>query len=107
MGVNKDTVIRLAVVGGQHAQQVHDEAVAFSPQTREVQFDEKWSFVGKKEKHCDPDEPADGARGQLGPCGLRPGKSPGRECSAGQADGGGEGRTSWCRTSGSGRAASS
>jgi IS1 family transposase len=25
----------------------------FPPQTREVQFDEKWSFVGKKEKHCD------------------------------------------------------
>jgi hypothetical protein len=24
-----------------------------------VQFDEKWAFVGKKEKHCDPDEPAD------------------------------------------------
>jgi IS1 family transposase len=26
----------------------------FPPQTREVQFDEKWSFVAKKEKHCDP-----------------------------------------------------
>jgi IS1 family transposase len=25
----------------------------FPPNTREVQFDEKWSFVGKKEKHCD------------------------------------------------------
>ena len=31
VGVNKDTVIRLAVVAGQHAQQVHDELVAFSP----------------------------------------------------------------------------
>ncbi len=29
----------------------------FPPQTREVQFDEKWSFVTKKEKHCDPDDP--------------------------------------------------
>jgi IS1 family transposase len=28
----------------------------FPPKTREVQFDEKWSFVGKKEKHCDPDD---------------------------------------------------
>jgi len=28
-----------------------------------VQFDEKWSFVGKKEKHCDPDEPADAQQG--------------------------------------------
>lgn len=31
----------------------------FPPKTREVQFDEKWSFVGKKEKHCDPDNPDD------------------------------------------------
>jgi hypothetical protein len=31
----------------------------FPPQTREVQFDEKWSFVAKKEKHCDRDDPAD------------------------------------------------
>jgi hypothetical protein len=31
----------------------------FPPDTREVQFDEKWSFVGKKEKHCDRDDPAD------------------------------------------------
>src|SRR5262249_60485362 len=31
----------------------------FPPATREVQFDEKWSFVGKKEKHCDPDDPGD------------------------------------------------
>jgi IS1 family transposase len=25
----------------------------FPPETREVQFDEKWAFVQKKEKHCD------------------------------------------------------
>ena len=31
VGVNKDTVVRLAVVAGQHAQNVHDELVAFSP----------------------------------------------------------------------------
>src|SRR5215471_17069493 len=31
----------------------------FPPRTREAQFDEKWAFVAKKEKHCDPDEPAD------------------------------------------------
>jgi IS1 family transposase len=35
----------------------------FPPQTREVQFDEKWSFVGKKEKHCDPLNPADAWQG--------------------------------------------
>ena len=28
-----------------------------------MQFDEKWSFVGKKEKHCDPENPADVERG--------------------------------------------
>ena len=35
----------------------------FPPQTREVQFDEKWAFVGKKEKHCDPDDPDDARQG--------------------------------------------
>lgn len=28
-----------------------------------MQFDEKWAFVGKKEKHCDPDEPTDAEQG--------------------------------------------
>ncbi len=28
-----------------------------------MQFDEKWSFVGKKEKHCDPDDPVDALQG--------------------------------------------
>lgn len=31
----------------------------FPPATDEVQFDEKWSFVGKKEKHCRPGHPDD------------------------------------------------
>jgi len=31
VGVNKNTVIRLAVLAGQHAQNLHDEFVAFSP----------------------------------------------------------------------------
>ena len=35
----------------------------FPPQTREVQFDEKWSFVYKKQEHCDPLDPADAQRG--------------------------------------------
>jgi len=35
----------------------------FPPKTREAQLDEKWSFVGKKEKHCDPDEPQDAQQG--------------------------------------------
>ena len=28
-----------------------------------MQFDEKWSFVAKKEKHCDPDKAADRQQG--------------------------------------------
>lgn len=30
----------------------------FPPRTREVQFDEKWAFVAKKEQNRDPDDPA-------------------------------------------------
>ncbi len=32
---------------------------AFPPCTREVQFDEKWAFVYKKQKNCDPTDPDD------------------------------------------------
>lgn len=35
----------------------------FPPRTREVQFDEKWSYVAKKEARCDPDDPEDDRRG--------------------------------------------
>jgi transposase-like protein len=31
VGVNKNTVVRLALVAGQQAQEIHDELVAFSP----------------------------------------------------------------------------
>jgi hypothetical protein len=50
-------------MAGQHARDTHDELVAFSPHTREVQFDEKWSFVAKKQKNCDPTDPADDHKG--------------------------------------------
>jgi IS1 family transposase len=36
---------------------------AFPPDTREVEFDEKWAFVGKKEKHCNRDDPGDDFQG--------------------------------------------
>jgi IS1 family transposase len=35
----------------------------FPPETREVQFDEKWSFVFKKEKNCDRTNPDDAHHG--------------------------------------------
>jgi transposase-like protein len=31
VGVNKNTVVRLAVLAGQHAKELHDDVVAFSP----------------------------------------------------------------------------
>ena len=37
--------------------------LALSPEMREVQFDEKWTFVAKKEKNCDPTDPADNHKG--------------------------------------------
>jgi hypothetical protein len=33
--------------------------VAFSPDTREIQLDEKWVFVAKKQHSCDPTNPDD------------------------------------------------
>ena len=35
----------------------------FPPKTTEVQFDEKWAFVGKKEKHCNDNDPAGSQHG--------------------------------------------
>jgi IS1 family transposase len=36
---------------------------SFPPLTCEVQFDEKWAFVGKKAKNCDPDNSDDDFQG--------------------------------------------
>ncbi len=38
----------------------------FPPQTREVPFDEKWSYVAKKEKNGAPEEPSDRQQGDNG-----------------------------------------
>jgi IS1 family transposase len=38
-------------------------SLLFPPQSEEIQFDEKWDFVYKKEKHCDENNPADAHRG--------------------------------------------
>lgn len=35
----------------------------FPPRTNEIQFDEKWAFVYKKERHCDPRDALDRHRG--------------------------------------------
>src|SRR3954454_4950267 len=46
--LNRGTVGRLSRLAGEQARDLHDELGAVSPRTREVQFDEKWSFVTKK-----------------------------------------------------------
>lgn len=61
--VHPDTVSRYIRAAGAQAEAAHDELVARSPSTREVQMDEAWSFVAKKEKNCDEDEPDDQFRG--------------------------------------------
>ena len=57
--VHPDTVTRYTRAAGAHARAAHDELVARSPETREIQMDEAWSFVAKNEKNCDEDEPED------------------------------------------------
>jgi IS1 family transposase len=61
--VHPDTVSRYIRAAGEGARAAHDELVARSPETREIQMDEAWSFVAKKEKDCDDDEPDDRFRG--------------------------------------------
>src|SRR3954466_6383541 len=53
VAVHPDTVSRYRHAAGEHATNLHNDLVAHSPETRELQMDEKWSFVAKKEKHCD------------------------------------------------------
>jgi IS1 family transposase len=61
--VHRDTVSRYSRATGEHSRAAHDELVAHSPETRELQMDEKWSFVAKKEANCDEDDPQDRFRG--------------------------------------------
>jgi hypothetical protein len=51
-----DTFSRAA---GRHAPAAQDVLVAHSPEARELQMDEEWSFVARKEKNCDEDDPED------------------------------------------------
>jgi IS1 family transposase/transposase-like protein len=61
--VHPDTVSRYGRAAGDHARAAHDDLVAHSPETRELQMDEKWSFVAKKQANCDEDGPEDQFRG--------------------------------------------
>ncbi len=61
--VHPDTVSRYTRAAGAQARAAHAELVARSPATREIPMDEAWSFVAKKEKNGDEDEPDDRFRG--------------------------------------------
>jgi transposase-like protein len=62
VGASKDGVTSLALRLGLHARALHDER-AVDLTVTEAQFDEKWAFVGKKQKHCDPSNPEDEGQG--------------------------------------------
>ena len=61
-GASKAGVTSIAIRLGLHARAVHDERVR-DLEVNEAQFDEKWAFVGKKEKNCDPAAPEDQDKG--------------------------------------------
>lgn len=55
--VDKNTVTRYSRLAGKHGLNPTMSSWPFPPQTKEVQFDEKWSFVGKKEEPSDSHDP--------------------------------------------------
>src|SRR3954464_16085262 len=61
--VHPDTVSRYSRAAGEQAHAAHEDLVGHSPETREIQMDEAWSFVAKKEKNRDEDDPEDRFRG--------------------------------------------
>lgn len=54
-GVHRDTIMRLGVRVGQGCAKVLDEKMR-DLTCEQLQFDEIWGFVGKKEKHCKIDD---------------------------------------------------
>ena len=62
VGASKDGVTHLALRLGLHARALHEQWARDLTVT-EAQFDEKWAFVGKKQKHCDPSNPQDQGQG--------------------------------------------
>ena len=64
--VHPETVSRSGRAAGDHCRAAHDELVAHSPETRELEMDENWSFVAKTEKNCDQDDPETSSGGTAG-----------------------------------------
>jgi hypothetical protein len=61
-GASKSGVTSIALRLGLHARAVHNERVR-DLEVNEAQFDEKWAFVGKKQKICDSADPEDQNKG--------------------------------------------
>jgi IS1 family transposase len=54
-GIHRDTIMRLGVRVGQGCAKLLDAKMRNLP-CRQLQFDEIWGFIGKKERHCTPDD---------------------------------------------------
>ncbi|VAW88143.1 hypothetical protein MNBD_GAMMA16-934, partial [hydrothermal vent metagenome] len=54
---------RILKIRSIYMQALNRTLLLFPPATQEVQLDEKWSFVEKKEKNCDRTNPADNDKG--------------------------------------------
>jgi IS1 family transposase len=54
-GVHRDTIMRLGVRVGQGCAKVLDVEMR-NLSCQQLQFDEIWGFIGKKERHCTPDD---------------------------------------------------
>lgn len=54
-GVHRDTIMRLGVRVGHGCARVLDAEMR-NLSCRQLQFDEIWGFIGKKERHCTPDD---------------------------------------------------
>jgi IS1 family transposase len=54
-GVHRDTIMRLGVRVGKGCAALLDAKMRNLP-CHQLQFDELWGFIGKKERHCTPDD---------------------------------------------------
>ncbi len=54
-GVHRDTIMRLGVRVGQGCAALLDSKMR-NLSCKQLQFDELWGFIGKKERHCRPDD---------------------------------------------------
>src|SRR5579863_3121222 len=54
-GLHRDTILRLLVTAGERCEKLMGRLIVNIP-VKDVQADEIWSFIQKKEKQCGPDD---------------------------------------------------